>query len=1137
MRLIVILILITSLQVFGEANAQKVTITVKDAPLKEVFNKISDQTGYHFFFRDAILQDADNVELDIVEMPLNEAIEICLGSLPVDYSILDNTIVLKTRERAGDNTGKTADKQQDYITIIGTVTDDEGESLPGVTIVAQGTQIATTTDVMGNYSLKVPPYATTIVFSFVGMNTQEVEIEGRTVINVVLASSVTGIDEVIITAYGTAKRGSFTGAVAQVSSEKLKSRSATDFSSLIQGAGPGIMVGGQTGQPGQVMSIRVRGFGSYGASQEPIILVDGVIFKGVWSAINPNDIESITVLKDAASTALYGNKAANGVVIITTKRGKAGAGGLSFNASYGVITRAIPEYDRIDAFDYFPVMWEAYRNGMAVPGVASSSEVAMANTTASNSILGLLGNYNPFNVPNNQILDSQGKINQNASYKGDYEEALDWLSALTRMGNRQKYDLSYSGGNGNKLDYYVSAGFNSEQGYVIESNLKRFSGNTNINYQATDWFKTGFNVRGSVQTMEWVNALSSTLYANPIRFSRYVGPIYPVWLLDRESGRYILDDNGNRQYDLYDTRGAGANPGRHPIAEQIWDNDLDEITSIAAKTYAEIDFLKNFKFTANVSLDERYSYNTWYKNPIIGDGQPLGRSDKTFSRISSINLNQLLTYTRRFDKHNVEALLGHESYIYKYSYMYGSKANQVVDDNQELINFVDIRSLSSYITNYNSEGYFSRINYDFDSRYFISGSYRRDGSSSFSPANRWGNFWSLGGAWRIDRESFIQDFGIFNMLKLRASYGQVGNDSGIGFYASQALYGLGYNNQSEAGIYQTKLAAEDLVWESSNSTDIALEYAILNHRIKGSVGYYHRVSDNLIFSVPLPLSTGMDSRQANIGTLLNEGFEVEVSVDAISTYDFVWNIAFDLSTLRNVFLKLPQEEIISGTKKLMVGKGMLDFWLREYYGVDPDDGAVLYYASDDVPEAYKRVKGSDILSTSPSYAKFSYVGSAIPDVFGSLSSTLSYKGFELRALFTYSIGGKCFDDNWASLMNPGDYGGAKSADILRRWQKPGDITDVPRMDDAQVSNFNASSTRWLIDASYLSLKNLSLSYGIPQGMSDRLGISYARVFVNGENIFLKSARRGLDPQMNFSGVTSNVFSPNRVISVGLSANF
>ena len=1020
-------------------------------------------------------------------------------------------------------------------TITGVVTSsDDGLPLPGVSVVVRGTTIGATTDIDGRYSLSVPENARTLVFTFVGMIPREELIEGRSSIDVSLEPDVLGIEEIIVTSFGTSKKGAFTGSAVQVNASKIENRPISNLTSAIEGASPGIQVTAGRGQPGSSQSIRVRGFGSYGASNSPLYVVDGAPYSGDISAINPNDIESVTVLKDAASTALYGNKAANGVILITTKRGKIGEGQLSVNASYGVLSRAQPEYDMIDAFDYYPIMWEAYRNGIAIPGVDDPADVTAANQEATDMIFDELGGYNPFNVPDDQIVDINGNINPNARYKGDYEEAVDWLGALTQNGQRQNIDMNYQGAT-EKTDYYISLGYLFEEGFIIESDLRRISGRANVNFQAADWLKTGFKVNVSNRDLNYAQTGSSSTFVNPIRFTRGIGSIYPVWLLNRETGKYILDDNGERQFDIYDTRAGGASSGRHVIAEIRWDQDTDVISSLGGKTYLELSFTQDLKFTVNASLDQRFSYNTFYNNPLVGDGAPGGRAYKTYRRTNSYNFNQLLTYKKVFGVHGLDITMGHENYSYKYNYLSGARTQQIADDNTELINFVTITRSTSYEDNYATEGYLGRVNYDYDQKYYLSASYRRDGSSRFHKSNRWGDFWSVGLAWRMDQEAFIQNIDFIDLIKLRASYGELGNDAGIGYYASQGLYSLGYNNQAEPGILQDKLPAEELVWESNNSVDLAIEFGLWN-RLSGTLEFYHRISENLLFNVPLPLSSGVASKAENIGALFNQGIEFQVNYDIIKSRDLQWTLGFNLTTLKNEFTKLPQEEIIDGSKKLMEGHGIYDFWLREWWGVDEDDGAALYRA-EDVEASSVRIKGADTLTTDINNAKYKYSGSAIPDFFGSFSSNVRYKGIQLSFMFTYQVGGLVLDYNFRSAMSSGTYGTGYSTYILNRWQKPGDKTDVPRMDDSQTSNFNATSTRWLTDASFLNLRNVVLSYDIPRSFVGRIGVSSASVYFSGENLFLINARKGMNVQQNFAGTTSNVFTPNRVVSMGLNVKF
>lgn len=1017
-------------------------------------------------------------------------------------------------------------------TISGVVSDASGP-LPGVSVVIKGTSKGTQTNFDGQYQIATK-VGDVLTFSFVGMKTVAVTVSTSNSINVSMQEDANALEEVIVVAYGTAKKSDFTGSATQIKGEAIELRPIANISTALEGAAAGISVSMANGQPGGGQDIRIRGFGSFSADSDPLYVVDGMPFNGYINSINPSDIESLTVLKDASSTALYGNKAANGVVMITTKSGKNKAGQFSLNVSGSMVDRAIPEYDRINADQYYPIMWEAFRNSIAIPGVSTEAQVTAANLTATNGIYSRLGN-NPYNVPNDQIVGIDGKLNPSASLL--YPDDLDWVDAVTRVGYRQNYDMNFQGGT-EKLDYYVSLGYLNEEGYLNNSDFERVTGRVNVNYQANDWLKTGLNIAGTTSQSNQGQFDSSTTFVNPIRFSRSMGPIYNIYQHD-PTGAYVLDENGDRIYDLLAPRASNASPGRHIVAELDLNQDLEEITSLNGKTYFDIKLTKDLVFTTNVSFEQRSFYNTFFQNKFVGDGAPAGTASRTFTRRTTVGFNQLLNYTKSFDKHNFKLLIAHESQEMRYNYMYGRRTESIVDGNTELINFVTATDLVSYEDNLNDESYFGRVNYDYDGKYFLSASYRQDGSSKFSSEKRWGDFFSVGAAWRIDQESFIKDQEWIDMLKLRSSYGEVGNNAGISYYAYQGLYNLDYNNQSEPGFLQANLAAPDLLWETSQSSDVALEFRFFN-KLNGVVEYYNRNSDNLLFDVPLPLSSGSESIPQNIGSMYNRGFEISLDYDVVRTDNFKWNFGVNAATIKNEFTKLPQEEIINGSKKLMVGHSIYDYWLLNWYGVDPADGAALYVANEASAAAMGssiRTIDGNILTTSAGNAEYHYAGTAIPDLTGAISNSITYKNFNLNFLFTYQLGGESIDYNYQSIMSTGSYGAALSVDILDRWQQPGDITNIPRMDVTKTTDFNATSDRWLVDASYFNLKQINLGYDLPKDVLNNIGVSTAKFYLSAENIFSLNARKGLNIQQEFSGTTSNVYTPSRIVTLGLNVKF
>ncbi|RAI89448.1 SusC/RagA family TonB-linked outer membrane protein [Algoriphagus yeomjeoni] len=1014
------------------------------------------------------------------------------------------------------------------------VSAEDPEGLIGVSVLVKGTTIGAVSDLDGTYSIEVPQGSTTLVFSYIGYRAHEEVIGNRTVIDVTMESDVQNLDEVIIVAYGTADKGNFTGSAVSLKGDQIANRPINNVANAIEGQSPGVITTSASGQPGSTPAIRIRGIGSVNASSSPLYVVDGVPYDAAISNLNPEDIEDMTILKDASSTALYGSRAANGVIMITTKKGKKNKSNFSFRVQQGTASRALPEYDRVNADQYYPLVWESLRNSRLTGG----NDLASSNTYASENLIEVLG-YNVYNVPDNQIVGTDGTLNSSAV---NNFQSLDWFDDIVDKGGRSEYNMTYSGGSG-KTDYFASVGYLDEKGFIVNSDFQRFTGRLNINTQATDWFKTGVNLSATMSEGNNARTGGSTSYVNPMFFARSMGPIYPVYAQTPMTGGYILDEFGNRIFDTGDLigmglprRGTGGSPGRHAYQEALLNVDQFDRDVISARAFAEVTFLKHFALRTNIATDVTSFLDIGYDNPIVGDGAPAGRSNRSNSRTNSYTFNQLLTYTNTFnEKHFVEVLVGHENYDYKLNFQSLAKQDQILAGNIEPGNFVTISSANGRVDRDRIESVFSRVNYVFDDKYSISGSYRTDGSSRFYEDVRWGTFYSAGAAWNIDKESFF-DVPFFDMLKLRASYGEVGNNSIGGLYPWQALYDLGFNNASEPGILQASLAAEDLEWESNNTYDIGLDFAF-GRRFSGTLEYYSRESQNLLFDVPLSLTTGLSSRSQNIGTLANTGIEFSIQGDLVRSNDFRWTASLNVSTFKNEFKKLPFEEQITGTKKLMVGKSIYDYWLREWMGVDPATGEGLYraeeYAEDD---ATTRIVGQDTVTTRQNNAKYHYAGTSIPDFFGGVTNTFTYKGFSLNVLVSYSVGGKIYDGVYASLMTADPDGNALHVDALNRWQEPGDITDVPKMDVTGAAQTNAGSDRWLIDGSYLNLRSINLSYNLPKSLLQRISVAGASVYVAGENLGWMSNRKGMYVSGNFAGTTSNTYTPARTFTVGLNVN-
>ncbi|MEP1094671.1 MAG: TonB-dependent receptor [Cyclobacteriaceae bacterium] len=1108
-----------------------INLDLKNASVKTVLDQIEKRTDYLFqYYKRDIPRDV-KIDVKSSEISVGEVLYSVSAKTNLKFRQVNNSIAIaKRRKSEGDFV-----KVLEEVTVSGKILDENGEPLPGVTVVIKGTTSGTITDIDGNYTITVEDDAI-LVFSFVGFESQEIAVGSRTTIDVVLGGA-TELDEVVVVAYGTAKKGSFVGAATQINAEALEGRAITNITQAIQGAA-GVQLSSSDGQPGASSNFRIRGFGSINVGSEPAYILDGVLFTGSLSSINPQDVESITVLKDASSTAIYGAIAANGLIMITTKQGKEGQSKFSVNLSRGTSARSIDEYDRVSAEEFYPLMWEVRRNSIALPGTAGE---AVANETASAGVFSLL-ETNPFNVPNDKIVGTDGKLNPAAKLL--YPDDLDWQDEITRAGSRTNFDLSYQGGTATSSQF-LSLSYLDDKGWVEGTDFERVAGRINLSAQPKDWIKTGLNLSATSSVSNQANDAGSTNSINPFNSSRNVGPIYGVFEHDPVTGEFLLDENGERIYDAGANR-VGTQVGRNVIWENRLQTDVDKIFSVSGRTFLDVHFLKDFKFTLNNSIDKRFFVTEDFDSELIGDAQGTGRASKRTITNTTLNFNQLLNYTKTFGEHSISVLLGHESFALETDRVRAAKNTIVAPGSIELPNFTVVSDADSYERELKREGYLSRVEYNYGGKYFASGSFRRDASSKFDKEDRWGNFFSIGGAWRLDKEAFLQGNSLIDQLKLRASYGETGNDGGTNFdtfsyFASQGLFSIGadFNNAGEAGFILNTLPSPGLKWEVSQQSDIALEFSLLDYRLTGTIEYYKKASEDLLFEVPLPNSSGVLEINRNIGAVENSGVEIQLSGEIIRKQDFSWRLDVNAATIKNEITKLPQDSIINGTKQYVKGGSVFSFWRRIWYGVDPEDGSALYVADSQLTETDSNVRlvNGTLVTTDQDDAQMGFVGTALPDLFGSITNTFTYKNFKLGFLFTYQIGGKTYDTNYRALMSAGSYGSALHTDILQRWQKPGDVTNVPRLDASTSAAADAHSSRWLVSSSFVSLRQITFSYDLPNTLIDVTGLENARLYVNAENLWTNTKRQGMETVQDFNGTTENRFSPPRVVTVGINVTF
>ncbi|MEN6619921.1 MAG: TonB-dependent receptor [Rikenellaceae bacterium] len=1023
--------------------------------------------------------------------------------------------------------------------VTGTVTDaSNGEPIAYASIQLKGTMVGTSTDELGKYSINAPANGTLII-SFIGYTKVEIPINNRAVVNVSITSDAVSLEDVLVVAYGTTPKGSFTGSAQIVKSDKITKRTVSNVTKAIEGLATGVMVTSGSGQPGSSSDIAIRGYGSINASTSPLYVVDGIPYDGNISAINPADIESMTILKDASAGALYGARGANGVIMVTTKKG-AGEGErikVSFKANFGVSSRAFPNYDVLDEKGWIEYQFQAFKNeeilnngaNPATAGVAAIS----AMLTGPSKVFGLNEQYNPYNYKLAELIDpSTGKIRSDATLR--YSD--DWMKEVKADNPvRQDYVLSVTGGS-EKAKYMASIGYLDEKGILETTSFKRYSGRANVDAQPNEWLKFGLNTNFAQTTSNFLSATGSST-SNVWYSCLLMAPIYPVYVLD-ESGNPVLDVTGNKSFDYGLNRASGAQQNYNSVATLYDDHFSSTNTSVSGRTYVDllIPAVPGLKISSNLGADFRNLYQSSYENPYFGNAAgSSGRAYKYSTNLLSYTFNQLITYKRTFaQKHNLDVLVGHENYDYKYNYLRGAKSGFPFGGLYELDAAATVLDAGSYEDNYTIESYLSRLNYNYDDRYYLSGSYRRDGSSRFHSSNRWGDFWSVGANWRISEEYFMKGITWVNNMNLKASYGVQGNDNvADNLYPWQALYDLGFPNAGMNGAVVASIENTGLKWEKNANFNIGLDVRLFN-RISVSAEWYKRVTKDLLLEYPLAMSTGFINYNKNIGTMNNSGLEITIGGDVYQNDNFRWTLTLMGSTIKNEVTKLADKpEITKGNYIIKEGEVLNSFYLPRSAGVDPATGYQLYWVWDTTDG----IKGEEYVSSDKTKAAASrvIVGDRMPDLFGSISNDFKiYKNIDLSILCTYSIGGKILDALYSNLLDPLYQGNALSAHLSRAWQNPGDITDIPI---AQLSTNAQTSDRNLISASYFSIKNITLGYSFPQKWMKNIGIENIRLSAIADNIALFSHLKGMNPQYNFSGGTDYVYAPTRSISIGLDITF
>ena len=988
------------------------------------------------------------------------------------------------------------------------------------------------------------------------MQTQEVNIKPH--LKIIMKSDSEVLDEVMVVAYGTAKKSAFTGSASVVKSDQIGKIQTTNVANALTGTVSGVQFANSSGQPGNsTPTIRIRGISSIMAGNAPLIILDGSPYDGDLNTINTQDIESMTVLKDAASNALYGARGANGVIVITTKKGKTNDAKITLDAKWGVNTRATQDYNLIDSpAQYYEMYYSGLKNYyMNAGGLSAAQAHMMANQKLTGDDEYGLG-YNIYSIPNGQtLIGANGRLNPNAtlgnlvSYNGqEYLLTPDnWLDEAYKSSLRQEYNVSINAG-GEKGSFYSSFGYLKNEGISPNSDYERLTGRLKADYQVKPWLKVGANFSyAHYESNSLGEDGASASSGNVFAIATQIAPIYPLYIRNKQ-GEILYDVNGNKRYDYGDQDNAGLYRPifgqSNALSDAILNTHYGEGNALNGVGFFEVRFLKDFKFTSTNSVYLNEVRATDVTNPFYGQyASSNGIVSKGHARSLAYNYQQLLNYTKSFEKHNIDAMVGHEYYRTHYATLTASKSNMFDPKNHELSGAVTDGSNDSYTTDYNTEGYFGRLQYDYDGKYFVSASYRRDASSRFHPDNRWGNFWSLGGAWIISKEDFFNADWI-DMLKIKASYGSQGNDN-IGNYLYTNTYTI-VNAGGYPASVPNAMGNKNITWETNGNFNAGVDFELFKGRLTGTAEFFIRKTSDMLFSFPLPPSMGYTSYYDNIGDMRNIGAELELKATPIETNDFTWNVSLNMTYYKNKVSYLPEERKTmvapDGTKgytsgNYFYGEGisLYSFYMYKYAGVN-ENGEALYYADKKADDG--TVTRTTV--TNPSSATQYICGSALPDLYGGFSTSFEYKGIDLSVDFTYQIGGQAYDNDYESAMKSPtsqSRGYAIHADMLKAWSPINPTSNIPRFQYGDKYS-TATSDRFLTNASYLSLQNINAGYTLPSRICRTMGLEKLRLYVACDNVWLWSKRQGLDPRQSISGSgTASYYAPIRTISGGITLTF
>ena len=1039
--------------------------------------------------------------------------------------------------------------------ISGKVTSSEdGSPVIGASIKVVGTNTGTVTDIDGNFSLNAPAGAK-LEISYIGMQSKTVK-AGKN-LNITLDSDNQSLDDVVVVAYGTATKGTFTGSAGVLKSDKIEMRQVSNVSNALAGAVAGVQIQSSNGQPGTSATVRVRGVGSINAGASPLYVVDGVPFDGDLSSINTADIESLTVLKDAASTALYGARGANGIIMVTTKKAKTGKATVTLDAKWGSNSRAVKNYDVIrNAQEYLETEYSAMYNAATSDlGYSPTKAWQWVNKYITTNTNGGSG-YQVYTVPEGEYLfGTNGKLNPNATlgYKDEannrYYTPDNWEDEIFKPTLRQEYNATISGAS-DRNNFYASYGYLDDGGLVSGSGFKRSSFRLKDDYKVNKWMAVGANISYSYSKSFYPgDQTASASSGNAFSVANRMAPIYPYYVRDAEGN--ILMNNGRKTYD-YGTANDGtrdrsfmsiSNPGgqlQYDTREYIMD-------ILSNNWYINLTPIKGLSIKAQWSFNIDNTNMNELQNAYMGQFvSSQGAAYQSNSRTYGFDQQYVANYTHTFaGKHNIDVTLGYDGYTYKYKYLYAGGSHLYNPNSYYVSNAVADWAISGYLDKYATAGFFGRANYSYEDKYIANFAVRRDGSSRFAKDHRWGTFFSGSLAWVITKENFMKDVEWVDMLKLKASVGQQGNDAIGNYYAYLDQYSMtGDTSGFSDGTLDYK-GNPDLTWETQTAFNIGVDFGLFKNKLTGTVEYFSRKSSDMLYYKPVAGSLGYSQLPMNIGSMTNSGLEIDLNYNIFNTKNISWDVNANATFIKNKINKLHPDldgKLIKSTRIYEEGKSMYRMFLPEWAGVDPETGdALWYYNKTDESGNVTRETTNDYSVATLTSNRIA-TDDLLPTVYGGFGTTFKAYGFDFSIQASYQLGGQIYDSGYAALMHGGNGSTAGQnwhTDIRKAWTPENKYTDVPRLNSvSKNANYaSATSTRFLTSSDYLSLNNLTIGYTLPTQWVKNLGLTKIRVYFSGDNLALLTARKGLDPRQSYISASVSTYTAIRTLSGGISVAF